>query len=132
MRDGSGIAILAFGTLLPTALEVAERLAASVVNMRFVKPLDRDTVLRMADTHRLLVTLEENVVQGGAGSAVNELLLASGRTAHVVNLGLPDAFIEQATQAEQLEMAGLSLDRIEQRIRDALAALDGNGQAARA
>ena len=132
VRDGSGIAILAFGTLLPTALEVAERLAASVVNMRFVKPLDRDTVLRMADTHRLLVTLEENVVQGGAGSAVNELLLASGRTAHVVNLGLPDAFIEQATQAEQLEMAGLSLDRIEQRIRDALAALDGNGQAARA
>ncbi|MCP5422039.1 MAG: 1-deoxy-D-xylulose-5-phosphate synthase [Chromatiaceae bacterium] len=132
VRDGSGIAILAFGTLLPTALEVAERLAASVVNMRFVKPLDRDTVLRMADTHRLLVTLEENVIQGGAGSAVNELLLASGRTAHVVNLGLPDAFIEQATQAEQLEMAGLSLDRIEQRIRDALAALDGNGQAARA
>ncbi|MCP5299967.1 MAG: 1-deoxy-D-xylulose-5-phosphate synthase [Chromatiaceae bacterium] len=132
VRDGSGIAILAFGTLLPTALEVAERLAASVVNMRFVKPLDRDTVLRMADTHRLLVTLEENVIQGGAGSAVNELLLASGRTAHVVNLGLPDAFIEQATQAEQLEMAGLSLDRIEQRIRDALAALDGSGQAARA
>ena len=78
-------------------------------------------VRSVAAGHRLLVTLEENVVQGGAGSAVNELLHASGIQVPVLNLGLPDRFIEQATQAEQLEEAGLSADQIERRIRDALA-----------
>ena len=100
--------------------------------MRFVKPMDEALVLDLAARHRLLVTLEENVVQGGAGSAVNELLHAAGIAAHVLNLGLPDTFIEQGTQAEQLEMAGLSPTQIEQRIGAALAALDDTGQAARA
>ncbi|MCB1803230.1 MAG: 1-deoxy-D-xylulose-5-phosphate synthase, partial [Gammaproteobacteria bacterium] len=126
VREGHDVAILVFGTLLPSALDVAGRIDASVVNMRFVKPLDEAMVLRIADSHRLLVTLEENVVQGGAGSAVNECLQAAGRAMHVLNLGLPDRFIEQASQTEQLEMAGLSPARIEQRIVDALAALSAD------
>ena len=119
-REGSGVAMLVFGTLLATAQSVAEQFDATVVNMRFVKPMDEDCVLQMAVTHDLLVTLEENVVSGGAGSAVNEVLHRAGLTTRVLNLGLPDAFIEQATQAEQQEMAGLSEDQIAERINDVL------------
>ena len=132
IRQGSGVALLVFGTLLQAARPVADALGATLVNMRFVKPMDEALMLDLAARHRLLVTLEENVVQGGAGSAVNELLHAAGIAAHVLNLGLPDTFIEQGTQAEQLEMAGLSPTQIEQRIGAALAALDDTGQAARA
>ena len=131
-RKGGGVALLVFGTLLESVRPLAESLGATLVNMRFVKPLDEDLVLGLAADHALLVTLEENVVQGGAGSAVNELLHEAGVTTAVLNLGLPDRFIEQGTQAEQLEMAGLSPSQIEQRIRTALVALDGSGQAARA
>ena len=132
IRQGSGVALLVFGTLLQAARPVADAMGATLVNMRFVKPMDEALVLDLAARHRLLVTLEENVVQGGAGSAVNELLHAAGIAARVLNLGLPDTFIEQGTQAEQLEMAGLSPTQIEQRIGAALAALDDTGQAARA
>ena len=132
IRQGSGVALLVFGTLLQAARPVADAMGATLVNMRFVKPMDEALMLDLAARHRLLVTLEENVVQGGAGSAVNELLHAAGIAAHVLNLGLPDTFIEQGTQAEQLEMAGLSPTQIEQRIGAALAALDDTGQAARA
>jgi 1-deoxy-D-xylulose-5-phosphate synthase len=120
MRDGNDIALLAFGPLLHTALEVGERLNASVINMRFVKPLDERILLELATEHRLLVTIEENVVQGGAGSAVNEALHAAGVTVRVLNLGLPDRFIEQASQDEQREMAGLSAAQIEARVRKAI------------
>jgi len=120
MRDGNDIALLAFGPLLYTALEVGERLNASVINMRFVKPLDERILLELATEHRLLVTIEENVVQGGAGSAVNEALHAAGVTVRVLNLGLPDRFIEQASQDEQREMAGLSAAQIEARVRKAI------------
>ncbi|MCG6965195.1 MAG: 1-deoxy-D-xylulose-5-phosphate synthase [Chromatiaceae bacterium] len=132
VRQGGEVAFLVFGTLLESARLVAERLGATVVNMRFVKPLDEQMVLQLAGSHRLLVTLEENVVQGGAGSAVNELLNAAGVAAHVLNLGLPDAFIEQATQAEQLEMAGLSGEQIEARVRAALAGLERDSRAVHA
>ena len=132
IRQGSGVALLVFGTLLQAARPVADALGATLVNMRFVKPMDEALVLDLAARHRLLVTLEENVVQGGAGSAVNELLHAAGVAVQMLNLGLPDRFIEQGTQAEQLEMAGLSPTQIEQRIGAALAALDDTGQAARA
>ena len=132
IRQGSGVALLVFGTLLQAARPVADALGATLVNMRFVKPMDEALVLDLAARHRLLVTLEENVVQGGAGSAVNELLHAAGIAAHVLNLGLPDTFIEQGTQAEQLEMAGLSPTQIEQRIGAALAALEQGTHAARA
>jgi 1-deoxy-D-xylulose-5-phosphate synthase len=126
VRQGGEVALLVFGTLLDRAREVGERLGATVVNMRFVKPLDLEMVARLAGQHRLLVTLEENVVQGGAGSAVNEALHQAGFAANVLNLGLPDSFIEQGTQAEQLQEAGLSAEQIEARVRAALAAL-GSG-----
>ena len=132
VRQGRGVAILAFGTLLQSARHVGDRLDATVVNMRFVKPLDQELVLRMACDHELLVTLEENVVQGGAGSAVNEALHSAGIAANVLNLGLPDVFIEHATQAEQLEIAGLSPQQIESRVRAALVKQSGGSQAAQA
>ncbi len=131
VRQGSDIAILAFGTLLDSAQQVADRLGASVVNMRFVKPLDEALLIDMANSHQLLVTLEENVLQGGAGSAVNEALHAAGLAVHVLNLGLPDRFIEQGTQAEQMAMADLSPERIEERIRAAFAGLDDASSGAR-
>ena len=132
VRQGGGVALLVFGTLLHVVRPLADALDATLVNMRFVKPMDEALVLDLAARHRLLVTLEENVVQGGAGSAVNELLHAAGIVASVLNLGLPDRFIEQGTQAEQLQMAGLSPTQIEQRIGAALAALEQGTHAARA
>jgi 1-deoxy-D-xylulose-5-phosphate synthase len=124
VRRGQTVAFLVFGTLLGTAMEVADRIDASVANMRFVKPLDTQLVEQLAADHRLLVTLEENVVMGGAGSGVSEWLNESGIVTAVINLGLPDRYIEHATQAEQLAMAGLSGEQIEQRVIDALARLD--------
>jgi 1-deoxy-D-xylulose-5-phosphate synthase len=115
--EGNDIAILAFGTPLQSALQVAESLGATVVNMRFVKPLDEEHLLAVAGRHRLLVTVEENAVMGGAGSAVNEVLQAAGCEVRVLNLGLPDRYIEQATQTEQLAEAGLLPDQLEHRIR---------------
>jgi len=132
VRTGRLVALLVFGTLLDSARQVAERMDATLVNMRFVKPLDEEMVMRMADQHTLLVTLEENVVQGGAGSAVNEALHAAGMAANVLNLGLPDEFIEQGTQAEQLELAGLSVAQIDLRVRAALADLDSDSRAVHA
>jgi 1-deoxy-D-xylulose-5-phosphate synthase len=106
-RKGAGVALLAFGSMLAPAMEAAERLNASVANMRFIKPLDEGLVTRLAESHDLLVTLEENQVQGGAGSAVNELLAAKGHRVRILNLGLPDRFIEPATPVQQLQECGL-------------------------
>ena len=111
-RDGRRMAFLSFGNLLGTALEVAQALDATVVNMRFIKPLDEALVLNVAERHELLVTLEENSLQGGAGSAVNEYLIRVGNPVRVLNLGLPDRFIEHATQSEQLSEAGLDVPGI--------------------
>ena len=119
-RRGSRVALLSFGTTLELALAAAAEVGATVANMRFVKPLDEALVLELADGHELLVTLEENAVMGGAGSAVDELLAAAGRRRLVLNLGLPDRFIEQGTQAEQREMAGLDLPHLLARINAAL------------
>ncbi|MFC3285703.1 1-deoxy-D-xylulose-5-phosphate synthase [Litchfieldella rifensis] len=119
-REGRGVALLAFGSLNTPAAEVAERLEATHLNMRSIKPLDRDAVLAAARDHELLVTLEENVVAGGAGSAVNELLAAQGVQAAVLNLGLPDAFVEHGKPAELLAECGLNADGIEAAIRQRL------------
>jgi 1-deoxy-D-xylulose-5-phosphate synthase len=109
-REGrSGLAILCFGTLLPSALAVAERLDATVVNMRFIKPLDESLTLAVAASHTALVTLEENAIAGGAGSAVAELLAASGMTLPQLLLGIPDRFIEHGSREDCLEAAGLDL-----------------------
>ncbi|KQM76393.1 1-deoxy-D-xylulose-5-phosphate synthase [Xylophilus sp. Leaf220] len=107
-RQGqSGIAILAFGTLLYAALEAAEKLDATVVNMRWAKPLDTAMLLRVAESHRALVTVEEGCLMGGAGSAVAEALNAAGIVRPVLQLGLPDHFIEHGDPARLLALAGL-------------------------
>jgi len=116
-RGTERVALLAFGSLNGPAAEVAERLGASHLNMRSIKPLDRDAVMAAADDHDLLVTLEENVIAGGAGSAVNELLMAEGAQVEVLNLGLPDAFVEHGKPAELLAECGLDADGIEASIR---------------
>jgi 1-deoxy-D-xylulose-5-phosphate synthase len=106
-RRGRRIAILAFGSVLDAALEAADRVDASVVNMRFVKPLDREVVLAMAQQHDLVVTIEEHAIAGGAGSAVNELLAAERCNCPIINLGVPDRFIEHGDHAGQLAQCGL-------------------------
>ncbi|MEQ5800561.1 1-deoxy-D-xylulose-5-phosphate synthase [Halomonas sp. H10-9-1] len=121
---GRRVALLAFGSLNTPAAEVAEALDASHLNMRSVKPLDREAVLAAAADHDLLVTLEENVLAGGAGSAVNELLAAEGVRVAVLNLGLPDAFVEHGKPAELLAECGLDAGGIEAAIRRRLAAAD--------
>jgi len=116
IREGQKIAILNFGTLLPSALEAAEKLNATVVDMRFVKPIDIEMINVLAQTHDYLVTLEENAIQGGAGSAVAEVLNSSGKSTALLQLGLPDYFIPQATQQEALKDLGLDSKGIEEKI----------------
>ena len=116
IREGQKIAILNFGTLLPSALEAAEKLNATVVDMRFVKPIDIEIINVLAQTHDYLVTLEENAIQGGAGSAVAEVLNLSGKSTALLQLGLPDYFIPQATQQEALKDLGLDSKGIEDKI----------------
>jgi 1-deoxy-D-xylulose-5-phosphate synthase len=106
-RKGSRIALLAFGSLLQPALEAGGAFNATVVNMRFVKPLDEALINELARTHELLITLEENAVTGGAGSAVNEYLAAANLAVRVVNLGLPDEFLGQGSREEMLAECGL-------------------------
>ncbi len=106
-QRGQRVAILAFGSRLAAALEAAGDIDASVINMRFVKPLDREVVLAMAQQHDLLVTVEENALAGGAGSAVNEALAAGNCNCPVLNLGIPDRFIEHGDHAGQLAECGL-------------------------
>jgi len=112
VRRGSGIALLAFGTLLDTAHDVAEIIDASVANMRFVKPLDESLILELAAQHEILVTLEESAIAGGAGSAVAELLNAEGINTPVLRLGLPDRPIEHGTRDQCLNEAGLDIPGI--------------------
>jgi 1-deoxy-D-xylulose-5-phosphate synthase len=106
-QRGAGIALLAFGALVPAAETVAREFGLTVVNMRFVKPLDRALVLELAQSHTGLVTLEDNVVMGGAGSGVAELLAAEGLAADLLHLGLPDRYQEHASREQLLAEAGL-------------------------
>ncbi|MGL5660184.1 MAG: 1-deoxy-D-xylulose-5-phosphate synthase [Aeromonas sp.] len=112
VREGKGIAILAFGTLLHHANAAAEALDATLVDMRFVKPMDEALVLSLATSHDHLVTLEDNAIMGGAGSAVNELLMRAKRCKPVLNLGLPDRFVEQGTQQELYTLLGLDSEGV--------------------
>ncbi len=116
-RLGSRVALLAFGSMLTPALEAAESLDATVANMRFVKPLDEDLVLRLATDHQLLVTLEENATMGGAGSAVGECLAAHAVTVPILNLGLPDRFLPHGSRGELLSDCGLDTPGILEAIR---------------
>lgn len=112
-KMGKRTAILAFGSMVTPALVAGEALGATVVNMRFVKPLDETLVMEIAEQHELLVTIEENTVIGGAGSAVNECLLAHGISIPVINLGLPDKFIEHGSHDVLLSKCGLDASGIE-------------------
>lgn len=111
-RRGARIALLAFGAIVPAAEQAGEALDLTVVNMRFVRPLDRALLLELAKTHDGFVTLEDNVVAGGAGSGVAELLNAEGVTMPVLHLGLPDAFQHHASREDLLAEAGLDADGI--------------------
>ncbi|MCB1823575.1 MAG: 1-deoxy-D-xylulose-5-phosphate synthase [Candidatus Competibacteraceae bacterium] len=117
-RRGRDLALLAFGSMVEVAEVVARRLDATVVNMRFIKPLDEAVVVRLAAEHRWLVTLEENVVSGGAGSAVNECLAARSIQVPVYNIGLPDRFVGQGERDELLAECGLDAEGVLRQLTD--------------
>ncbi|MDQ7997522.1 MAG: 1-deoxy-D-xylulose-5-phosphate synthase [Luteibacter sp.] len=111
-RGHHGLAILSFGTMLAPAAVIAAETDATLVNMRFVKPLDEELILEMARTHKAFVTIEDNAIAGGAGAGVAELLAANGVTLPILHLGLPDAYLEHGSREEVLTMAGLDLPQI--------------------
>ena len=122
-REGrSGLLLLAFGTMVAPCVAIAERLDATLVNMRFVKPLDEETVCRLASSHSCTVTLEENVIAGGAGSAVGECLAAHGIERSLHHVGIPDRFIEHGSREDCLRMAGLDAPGVERAIAEIWAA----------
>ncbi len=115
-RRGHGLALLSFGAMLAPAAEIAAELDATLVNMRFVKPLDEAMILELAKTHEAFVTLEDNAIAGGAGSAVAECLAAHGVLMPILHLGLPDVYLEHGSREEVLTMAGLDLPGIRKAI----------------
>ncbi|KPV95438.1 1-deoxy-D-xylulose-5-phosphate synthase [Pseudoalteromonas sp. P1-9] len=121
IREGKDTAILSFGTLLDEAKQVAEGLNATLLDMRFVKPLDETAIKQLAASHSTLVTLEDNALMGGAGSAVNEFVMAEKLGISVLNLGLPDVFIKHGTQQEIHQELGLDADGIQKNIEAYLA-----------
>lgn len=130
IRSGQNIAILNFGTLLPATLAAANELNASLFDMRWVKPMDEARVLELAASHQLLVTTEENAIAGGAGAGVNELLARNSVSTPVLNLGIPDSFIEHDEHGAQLAALGLDAGGIERSIRARLETLprsEGSG-----
>jgi 1-deoxy-D-xylulose-5-phosphate synthase len=129
-RQGRGVAILNFGALLTAALSAGEAINATVADMRFVKPLDRGLVDDLAARHELLVTVEDNVVMGGAGAAVSEHLAMMETVVPILHLGLPDRFIEHATRNAQLAEAGLDAAGIQSAIKDRLSRLRAGRRAA--
>ena len=112
VHKGGRIAILAWGSMVAPAIEAGKKLGATVINMRFIKPIDKDIILEMAKSHDVLVTIEENVIAGGVGSAVNDYLQAQQILMPVLNLGLPDEFIEQGSREELLAGCGLDTQGI--------------------
>ena len=118
-RPGQRIALLAFGSMLGAALKVGEQLDATVANMRFVKPIDRELILKLAAEHELLVTLEENALIGGAGSEVTRVLHEAGVQVQVLQLGLPDRFVDHGDQAQLMAEVGLDAPGVLKRIEEA-------------
>ena len=117
-RDGNTIAIFAFGSMVKAALEAAEKLGATLVDMRFVKPLDEELISELAANHQLVVTVEESAVMGGAGSAVNEFLAQTSTPIQTLNLGLPDKFLEHGKPSEMLDEINLNCEGIIQAIKN--------------
>lgn len=117
-RSGNGVALLAFGTLVPAADQIGEEFDYSVVNMRFVKPLDTDLIDRIAASHDLIVTLEENAIAGGAGAGIVEYLSSVGSTTPVRLIGLPDEFVEHGSREELLAHCRLDLDGVRAQVNE--------------
>ncbi|MEL0227079.1 MAG: 1-deoxy-D-xylulose-5-phosphate synthase [Gammaproteobacteria bacterium] len=118
--DQKDVVILSFGTVLDDAIQSGEKFNARVVDMRFVKPLDHNLIEEISKDYKLIVTIEDNVIAGGAGSAVNEYLLSLNTNARVLNLGLPDEFIEHGDQEQQKILNGLDASGIEKSIEEKL------------
>jgi len=116
-RRGHGLALLSFGVMLAPATTIAAELDATLVNMRFVKPLDEALIVELAKTHDAFVTLEDNAIAGGVGSAVAECLAAHGISLPILHIGLPDVYLEHGSREEVLTMAGLDLPSIRNAIR---------------
>ena len=127
-RNGEGTAILSFGSMLAAAMDAGERLNATVVNMRFVKPIDEELVTEITSSHDLIVTIEEHVVAGGAGSAVNEVLAKHGILTRTVNLGLPDEHVDHGVPKLVFAKYGMDADAIVQKV-EAIRGLDSMEQA---
>ncbi|WP_462179487.1 1-deoxy-D-xylulose-5-phosphate synthase [Pseudoalteromonas gelatinilytica] len=121
IKQGSKVAILSFGTLLENAKVAAEALNATVIDMRFIKPLDTDAISDLLGSHNVIVTLEDNAIAGGAGSAVNEYLAAIKADVTILNLGIPDEFIKHGTQDEMHAEMGLDANGILTRIKEFMA-----------
>jgi len=121
-RKGNGLAILAFGTMVEPCERIAEELDATIVNMRFVKPIDEMLIVEMCSEHDLIITVEENVIQGGAGAAVNEVIAAHGINQKIANYGLPDRLLQHGSREDMLRDAKLDyegiLDFITQQVDD--------------
>ena len=116
-RRGKDIALLAFGSMVTPALAAGDELDASVANMRFVKPIDRELIIELAREHSLLVSVEENAVIGGAGSEIERVLAERGLNVPVLRLGLPDRFIDHGEQGQLLAELGLDKDGIVHAVR---------------
>ena len=114
LREGEGVAILAFGAMVERCVDIAEKTNATLVNMRFVKPIDEKLLKKLAETHKYFVTIEDNAVMGGAGSAINECIAKEGLNVTVKNVGLPDAFLSHGSREEVLGDAGLSSENVTQ------------------
>ncbi|MCF6194350.1 MAG: 1-deoxy-D-xylulose-5-phosphate synthase, partial [Kangiellaceae bacterium] len=115
-REGKNVALLAFGSLVNNAMIVAEEIDATVVDMRFVKPLDKDLIIEMSQSHSSIITLEENVIAGGAGSAVSELLAERNIQIPIKHLGIQDKFIEHGDPNDLLKLCELDVDGIKNKI----------------
>jgi 1-deoxy-D-xylulose-5-phosphate synthase len=127
---GSGVAILAFGSMVHTCIDIATNLDATLVNMRFIKPLDIELIRQLGESHEILITVEENAVSGGAGSGVNELLAAEGIVLPVLNIGIPDHFIEHGSREDCLVAANLDSEGVLKQIMARLQLLGLAGQSA--
>ena len=121
IREGKKIALLVFGSLLPKAKIIADKINATLVDMRFVKPLDEALLLSLCKKHKAMVTIEENALAGGAGSSVNEFLAANNQCIAIRNLGIPDRFIEHGDPDELLAMCQLDLNGMQQQIEQFMA-----------
>lgn len=117
-REGKETVLFAFGTMVEVAEVVGAEIGATVINMRFVKPLDEDCIKAMANAHERIVTLEENMIAGGAGSAIAELLAKSGIMRPLLQLGLPDSFIDHGEREEQLALVGLDVAGVRHRLKE--------------